>query len=276
MQYYNLSSSSFVNPDEWNTSGETSFDVWYEHNLSEAETTDRVRIVVPGFSGPPGALSEFQVYGGELSGATSGDYVSSIFDANVTKYWANLSWSFDKPSGTNITVRIRAGSNQSDLGDWSDKYTSDFVDFDGLNMTGRYIQYKIDFSTNDSNISSALFNVTVHPTESVLAGNFTHFIGLWRDQDSLQAKMFICTTNSATASGCSVSTYCSAPLSSEVLLNCSYETAPPDNGTNMYYAFVYSIEEESQGVWRGTSPSLEVRPQQQRLPRQQRLRWRLQ
>jgi len=81
-----------------------------------------------------------------------GYYVSNVYDAGSSKTWETLTWSFDKPANTDITIKVRAGETEDLSGvDWSSAYSTSPVSLTGI--TGRYIQYRVDMSTTDDSVT---------------------------------------------------------------------------------------------------------------------------
>jgi hypothetical protein len=91
---------------------------------------------------------------------------SSIYDATTTVNWGNVSWNENRPSGTSIVVKVRTGSD-------NDPYPNDTANWSGWcihgNNTentslpdGRYVQYRIEFSTTDNAATPCLYDITLN------------------------------------------------------------------------------------------------------------------
>jgi len=99
----------------------------------------------------------------------NGTYTSKIFDAGFYAVWNNISWieANINETITNLSLQVRASDDNSSLGDYigSDGTSSSYY-YNGsvlknFSLTGRYFQYKFYFETNDSNMSSLLYNVSI-------------------------------------------------------------------------------------------------------------------
>jgi len=123
--------------------------------------------------------------------------------------------------------------------EWSDWQTFTSSPADLSNLTGRYIQYKVEFSTTNESYTPTFYNITITNKENITAGQNVYYRVDWADQDSTQAKLFICSTNSSTSSGCNDTSYCSTSLTTDNPIICSYNTSSLSSGTYDYYAFVY-------------------------------------
>ncbi len=102
----------------FNVSGATFENVSYNSNLSAI------------------ALNENQTFG---------SYTSQIYDAENNSAWNNLTWT---GAGT-LAFEVR---NCTDASCSNSSFSS--ADLNNLNLTGQYFQYKVSFSSNDSNLAS--------------------------------------------------------------------------------------------------------------------------
>lgn len=84
---------------------------------------------------------------------SSGDYISDIKEVGNHSGWGKINWEFNDVQSANVSVRGGNEANLSDALDWSNVGNVDLnFDLSGsatLEATHKYIQYKIDFSTDD-------------------------------------------------------------------------------------------------------------------------------
>jgi len=90
----------------------------------------------------------------------NGWFESSIFDAGKVVEWRSISWSENKPSGTNIVVKARTGGdNDPRDGGWSGWYQHTNGSENTLMENGRYIQYRVELSTTDNTKTPEFFEI---------------------------------------------------------------------------------------------------------------------
>ena len=150
-QYWN--GSTWQTPSGWqsNSCCQT-FDVWHNFPLSTPITTTKIRVIVPGYGGDivigGGGLKEWKVFS-KSKYKNAGFYTSILHDSHSdATNWQELA--FDKGE-TQSTIQVRAG-NTSDLSgiSWSDEQDGSTIDLSTLlPSSARYIQYKINFQTNN-------------------------------------------------------------------------------------------------------------------------------
>lgn len=81
--------------------------------------------------------------------ASSGTYISRIFDAGQRVLWDRITWDASVPSNSVLGVLIRMGNTQSPDNDWTEFIP---VPSSGYNTqaTARYLQYKLVLSANNA------------------------------------------------------------------------------------------------------------------------------
>jgi hypothetical protein len=92
--------------------------------------------------------------------AAAGTYTSKVFDAGAPVKWQTMSWSFDKPAGTNIVVSYRTGTTLTPDATWTAFAT---VPASGGALAGssRYIQYKLQESTTNTAQAPAVKDLVI-------------------------------------------------------------------------------------------------------------------
>jgi hypothetical protein len=91
---------------------------------------------------------------------TYGNFTSQVFDAGkIVNDWGNISWNYETPPGTNITIQTRTSSDNVSWGSWGTNHSQPGVK---INFgPGRYIQYNAHLSTNSSSTTPILQDVTI-------------------------------------------------------------------------------------------------------------------
>ncbi len=104
-------------------------------------------------AGDPGKLFSLQD-----KFVSKGTITSEVLDAKSISKWGALRWQAETPSGTNLTVAVRAG-NCSDPDDtWSD-WSNEQTDPDKAMIaapTGRFLQYRVTMTSTDPKASPRL------------------------------------------------------------------------------------------------------------------------
>jgi hypothetical protein len=88
---------------------------------------------------------------------------SSIFDSqDVEPFWGLLFWSYEAPSGTSIGVQVRASDDYSQMGPWSEVFSSSPVSLIGvLDYAASYVQYRVTLSTLDPDATPTLKDIVI-------------------------------------------------------------------------------------------------------------------
>jgi hypothetical protein len=88
----------------------------------------------------------------------SGTFTSCVLDAGETVDWEEINWTGDTPTGTSVSFETRSGDTATPDVSWSDWAP---VSSAIASPDSRYIQYRIDLSTTDSQTSPAVEDVTI-------------------------------------------------------------------------------------------------------------------
>ncbi|HJT30677.1 MAG TPA: N,N-dimethylformamidase beta subunit family domain-containing protein [Pirellulales bacterium] len=92
--------------------------------------------------------------------ASSGAYVSRVFDAGAPVVWDSVAADTAAPAGTAIALDVRMGNTSSPDGTWTD-----FIPLPNLGAviggTSRYLQYRADLSATDSTQTPVLSDVGI-------------------------------------------------------------------------------------------------------------------
>jgi|GEM_PF-3605824 len=97
--------------------------------------------------------------------ANAGSFTSRVFDAGSARTWTNVVWNESTPAGTDISVVVRTGNTPIPDGTWS-AFTPVSNSGDQLNLTSRYIQYRVFLTTNDVYTTPAFNNISIHCTNA--------------------------------------------------------------------------------------------------------------
>ena len=92
-----------------------------------------------------------------------GELVSSVLDTGTEPTWQYIDWYETGTSLTSVEFQVRGGIDPDDLGEWSNNITSPQTSLAAyLSIGDRYIQYKALLSTQDSDDTPLLHDVTFH------------------------------------------------------------------------------------------------------------------
>lgn len=91
---------------------------------------------------------------------TSGTYISDVADGGGLTDWKTLDISSTTPTGTSINISTRGGDIASPDSTWTE--WQGLSDSDIQTPDRRYMQYKIDLSTTDSNITPEITSIGVN------------------------------------------------------------------------------------------------------------------
>jgi hypothetical protein len=92
--------------------------------------------------------------------AASNTYTSAVFDAGAAVTWLTLSWSADKPAGTNVVVSYRTGNTATPGAGWT-AFTPVSSSGSALSGASRYFQYMIQETTTAPGQTPAVKDVTI-------------------------------------------------------------------------------------------------------------------
>ncbi len=90
----------------------------------------------------------------------AGTFESRIFDALTPADWDIAAWTSSEPAGTSIDIFVRTGNTPVPDGTWS-PYALILNPGDPVAGTSRYLQYRADLATSDTNITPQLQELTV-------------------------------------------------------------------------------------------------------------------
>jgi hypothetical protein len=102
-------------------------------------------------------LDDFQVKG------LKGFYTSQIFDVGSEAYWQDVSWSVYEPPTTSVLLSIRSSLDNVTWSSWSAPFA---YPFDSIaNPMGRYLQYKVNFTTQTLGITPIFKEINITYTK---------------------------------------------------------------------------------------------------------------
>jgi alpha-tubulin suppressor-like RCC1 family protein len=93
---------------------------------------------------------------------TSGIFNSAVVDTGNIKTYLNLNFSRNTPSGSSVTVDIRAGNTAIPDGSWT-SWSNDVIQGGDISVLGqhRYYQYRVNFSTTDNAVTPSFNDISV-------------------------------------------------------------------------------------------------------------------
>ncbi len=112
--------------------------------------------------------SDLTAGGGELSVdwlrmspyPASGTFESRVFDSGTSADWGALSWNAATPAGTAIAISVRTGDTPTPDGSWS-AFTEVANSGGDIPGNSRYVQYRAELSTSDTNRTPTLSEVSI-------------------------------------------------------------------------------------------------------------------
>jgi Domain of unknown function (DUF4082)/Bacterial Ig-like domain/Glycosyl hydrolases family 16 len=92
--------------------------------------------------------------------ATSGSFLSRVFDGGRTVTWGRAAWTGDVPTGTSLVIRVRMGNTATPDSTWTAFST---LSSSGATIGGssRYIQYQAQLATTAPGQTPALRDITI-------------------------------------------------------------------------------------------------------------------
>ncbi len=103
-------------------------------------------------------VSEYTAY----SYSTFGIFTSNPIQLNTSEL-KTISWNETLPQGTDVTIQTRTGNTPTPDATWSD-WSSPLIDPIGSQITSplaKYIQYKVNLSTNDTSVTPEISNIEI-------------------------------------------------------------------------------------------------------------------
>src|SRR5262249_55485778 len=92
--------------------------------------------------------------------ATSGTFLSRVFDAGATVTWGTATWTSQAPSGTSLVINVRQGNTATPDSTWTA-----FTPLAGSGATiggsSRYLQYRAQLATTVPSQTPVLQDVTI-------------------------------------------------------------------------------------------------------------------
>jgi hypothetical protein len=110
-------------------------------------------------------LDDFQIKG------PAGFYTSKVHDAGSEAIWANVTWNADIPPTTQILLQTRSSSDNISWSPWSAPIATAIADI--TNPIGRYIQYKVNFTTENKGITPIFKDINITYSKYSPIGSLT-------------------------------------------------------------------------------------------------------
>lgn len=99
----------------------------------------------------------------------SGYFTSSVFDAGVVSTWQRMSFEFGASNGATLRVWTRSSSDDVKWSGWVENQSGDVLPWEN-----RYLQYRVEFSTNDEYVTPILHEMRIaYLTKIWRTGTFT-------------------------------------------------------------------------------------------------------
>jgi hypothetical protein len=92
--------------------------------------------------------------------ASTGTFLSRVFDAGATANWGTASWTPEVPAGTSLTISARTGNTPTPDGTWS-AFAVIPASGDNVGQTGRYLQYGAELDSADPAVTPSLDDITI-------------------------------------------------------------------------------------------------------------------
>jgi hypothetical protein len=145
----------------WSSSGVTYFIDGNEVASSSLPITTSMRPVFSDLTVGGGTLAVASV--GLTPAATSGSFLSRVFDADQPVTWNTIQWTGTVPSATSLTIDVRMGNTPAPDSSWTSFIP---VANSGAVIGGssRYFQYEAVLATADPTLAPILNNVTIQYT----------------------------------------------------------------------------------------------------------------
>jgi uncharacterized protein DUF4082/IPT/TIG domain-containing protein len=97
--------------------------------------------------------------------ASSGTFLSRIFDAGAITQWGAASWTAALPTSTSIIMSVRTGDTPTPDSSWTD-FAMIPSSGDPVGAQSRYIQYRAELATADADVTPALRDVRIEYEEA--------------------------------------------------------------------------------------------------------------
>ncbi|HXI30098.1 MAG TPA: Ig-like domain-containing protein, partial [Vicinamibacterales bacterium] len=136
----------------------------------------------------PVAASDFNPFGGTVfvdwmrmsPYASTGTFLSRVFDASAPVAWNSIQWKATTPAGTSVAISLRGGDTATPDATWS-AFTP--MSSDGpISLTSRFIQYSAVLTSANPELTPLLEDITIstghapvaHADSAVVAENGSH------------------------------------------------------------------------------------------------------
>jgi|GEM_PF-584786 len=110
--------------------------------------------------GPPGGASVSVDWLRVTPYTSTASWESRVFDAGVVVDWSTIAWSADLPAETSLSLSVRAGDTPAPDETWS-SYSPVSASGTTLEISSQYLQYRVDFTSEDPAQTPALRDVIV-------------------------------------------------------------------------------------------------------------------
>jgi methionine-rich copper-binding protein CopC len=129
------------------------------------QATVAMKAGISDYSGTAGQLLQAdRLWFESYSTTHSGTFTSTVFDASQQVTWGTASWTASVPTGTSITVQVRAGDTAAPDGSWSGWVTvtldQTMLNAFGAPLLGRYLQYRVILTTTIGSATPVLDDIS--------------------------------------------------------------------------------------------------------------------
>ncbi|HEV8345722.1 MAG TPA: N,N-dimethylformamidase beta subunit family domain-containing protein, partial [Vicinamibacterales bacterium] len=127
----------------------------------------------------PISASDFNPLGGNivvdwirmLPYATSGSFMSRVFDAGSAVDWASIYWTTSTPAGTSVAIYEHTGDTPAPDATWTDFALVSAPGQYPRQAHARYVQYRADLTTSDPSITPELRDIIISTDHAPVAVN---------------------------------------------------------------------------------------------------------
>jgi len=88
--------------------------------------------------------------------AASGTYTSTTLDAGKSVNWQTVNWTAGVPAGTTMKIEISVSDDATNWSAWTLVSDNSILS----NVKGRYLRYRVTFTTTDPTLSAVLDDIT--------------------------------------------------------------------------------------------------------------------
>ena len=110
-------------------------------------------------------LDDFQIKG------PTGFYTSKVHDTGSEALWSNVSWNADIPPTTQVILQTRTSLDNISWSPWSEPIATAIANI--TNPIGRYIQYKVNLTTETQGITHIFRDINITYTKFSTTGSLT-------------------------------------------------------------------------------------------------------